>query len=159
VDFDALQRDYFRCLYGRAAEPVQMLHEELERALMEYEPQAVTLGTYLQPEVVANAHDRLREAREADGTDEVQRRLTILEAQLEYGKRLTGVRQTGEAYERARNPTGWKRLKEERDALLSYIEAHPVDGAYHLGGIDLGIDRYVVDDQALRKELEPRDDG
>ena len=36
---------------------------------------------------------------------------------------------------RARDQVHLKRLVRERDAIVDYIAANPVDGAYHLGGI------------------------
>ncbi len=159
VDFDALQRDYFRCLYGSAAEPVQALHEALERALVEYEPLTVGLGAYLSPEVVGQARGLLREAREAEASDAVQTRLGMLDAQVEYGARLAGASRMAAAYRRTRDADMLKQLKEERDAILSYIEAHPVDGAYHLGGIDNGIDIYLIEDHRLLSELAREEEG
>ncbi len=38
IDFDALQEDYCRCLFGAAAGPVRELHESFEQALVEHEP-------------------------------------------------------------------------------------------------------------------------
>ncbi len=135
VDFDALQRDYFRCLYGAAAEPVQALHEAFERAVVEQEPMMKGFGVFLSPEVIARGKALIREGREAEVSDEVQVRLDILAAQVEYGDRLMGARRAAETYNRTRDPDHLKRLVRERDAILSYIEANPVDGAYHLGGI------------------------
>lgn len=48
-----------------------------------------------------------------------------------------------------------KQLKEERDAILSYVEAHPVDGAYHLAGIDI----YLMEDRRLLPDLERKGGG
>ena len=135
VDFDALQGDYFRCLYGAAAEPVQALHEAFERAVVEQEPMMKGFGVFLSPEVIARGQALIRDARDAEASDEVQVRLDILAAQVEYGDRLMGARRVAETYNRTRHPDHLKRLVRERDAILSYIEANPVDGAYHLGGI------------------------
>lgn len=154
VDFEALQRDYFRCLYGSAAAPVQALHEMLERALVEYEPLTVGLGAYLSPEVVEQARDLLREAREAEGSDAVGTRLGMLEAQVDYGARLAGASRTAAAYRRTRDADILRQLKAERDAILRYVEAHPVDGAYHLAGIDLGIDITLMEDHRLLPDLQ-----
>lgn len=143
LDFDALQRDYFRCLYGHAAEPVQALHGAFEQALVEHEPMMTGLGTFLSQEVLARAKDLLREAGEAETSDAVLARLGVLAAQVEYGDRLMAARRTAETYNRTRDPADLKRLVRERDAILNYIEAHPVDGAYHLAGVRKGLHLYL----------------
>ena len=45
------------------------------------------------------------------------------------------ARRTAETYHRTRDRDHLKRLVRERDAIVEYIAANPVDGAYHLGGI------------------------
>ncbi len=135
VDFDALQGDYFRCLYGAAAEPVAALHEAFEQAVVEQEPMMAGFGLFLSPEVIARGKALIREGREAETSDKVQVRLDILAAQVEYGAQLMSARRAAETYNRTRDPEHGKQLVRERDAILSYIEANPVDGAYHLGGI------------------------
>ncbi len=135
VDFDGLQKDYFRCLFGAAAEPVKALHEAFERAVVEHEPMMKGLGAFLSPEVIARGRDLIREGRDAETSDDVQGRLNVLAAQVEYGDRLMGARRTAETYHLTRERDHLKRLVRERDAIVSYIEANPVDGAYHLGGI------------------------
>jgi hypothetical protein len=135
VDFDELQKDYFRCLFRAAAEPVKALHEAFERAVLEHEPMMKGLGAFLSPEVIARGRDLIREGRDAETSDDVQGRLDVLAAQVEYGGRLMGARRTAESYHRTRDQDHLKRLVRERDAIVSYIEANPVDGAYHLGGI------------------------
>ena len=135
VDFDALQADYFRCLFGAAAEPVRALHEAFERALVAHEPMSRGLGGFLLPEVIESGRELVREARDAEPSDDVQGRLDVLAAQVEYGDRLMGARRTAETYHRTRDQDHLKRLVRERDAIVDYIAANPVDGAYHLGGI------------------------
>ncbi len=56
-------------------------------------------------------------------------------ARDEIGDRLMGARRTAETYHRTRDQDHLKRLARERDAIVDYIAANPVDGAYHLGGI------------------------
>ncbi len=135
VDFDALQADYFRCLFGAAAEPVKALHEAFERALVAHEPMSKGLGGFLSSEVIDSGRELLREARDAELSENVQDRLDVLDAQVEYGDRLMGARRTAETYYRTRDQDHLKRLVRERDAIVDYIAANPVEGAYHLGGI------------------------
>ncbi len=135
VDFDALQGDYFRSLYGGAAEPVQALHEAFEQALVEHEPMMKGLGAFLPPEVLARGKELIREGRDAEESDEVQVRLDVLAAQVEYGDRLMGARRAAETWNRTRDPGHLEALLRERDAVVSHIEDNPVDGAYHLGGV------------------------
>ena len=135
VDFDELQKDYFRCLFRAAAEPVKALHEAFERAVLEHEPMMKGLGAFLSPELIERGRNLIREGRDAETSDDVQGRLDVLAAQVEYGGRLMGARRTAESYHRTRDQDHLKRLVRERDAIVSYIEANPVDGAYHLGGI------------------------
>ena len=135
VDFALLQRDYFRCLYGAAAEPVQALHKAFERAVVEHEPMMKGLGAFLSPELIERGRNLIREGRDAETSDDVQGRLNVLAAQVEYGGRLMGARRTAETYHRTRNQDHLKGLVRERDAIVDYITANPVDGAYHLGGI------------------------
>ena len=56
-------------------------------------------------------------------------------ARDEIGDRLMGARRAAETYHRTRDQDHLKRLVRERDAIVDYIAANPVDGAYHLGGI------------------------
>ena len=135
VDFDALQGDYFRCLYGAAAEPVRDLHEAFEQALVEHEPMMKGLGAFLPPEVLARGKELIREGRDAEESDEVQVRLDVLAAQVEYGDRLMGARRAAATWNRTRDPGHLEALLRERDAVVSHIEDNPVDGAYHLGGV------------------------
>ena len=134
VDFDALQQDYFRCLYGAAAEPVRDLHEAFEQALVEHEPMMKGLGAFLSPEMIARGKELIREGRDAEDLDEVRVRLDVLAAQVEYGDRLMGARRTAETWNRTRDPEHLQRLLCERDAVVRHVEDNPVDGAYHLGG-------------------------
>ncbi len=159
LDFEVLQGDYFRCLYGDAAEPVQALHEALERALVEYRPVTTGLDAYLSPEVVAQARGMLREAREAEASDAVQRRLDILAAQVELGDRLAGAKRTAQEYERTEDRVVLKRLGQERDDLLAYVEAHPVDGAYHLAGVQCKIDENLIGSRLLMEQAEQEEIG
>ena len=135
VDFDALQADYFRCLFGAAAEPVKALHEAFERAVLEHEPMMKGLGAFLSPELIERGRELIREASDAETSDDVHGRLDVIAAQVEYGDRLMGARRTAETYHRTRDSDHLKRLVRERDAIVDYIAANPVDGAYHLGGI------------------------
>ena len=135
ADFDALQADYFRCLFGAAAEPVKALYEAFERALAAHEPMSRGLGGFLSPQVIERGRELIREARDAETSDDVQGRLDVIAAQVEYGDRLMGARRTAETYHRTRDRDHLKRLVRERDAIVDYIAANPLDGAYHLGGI------------------------
>lgn len=135
VDFDALRADYFRCLFGSAAEPVMALYEAFERALVAHEPMSKGLGGFLSSEVIDRGRELIREARDAKTSDHVQGRLDVIAAQVEYGDRLMGARRAAETYHRTRDRDHLKRLVRERDAIVEYIAANPVDGAYHLGGI------------------------
>ena len=56
-------------------------------------------------------------------------------ARDEIGDRLMGARRAAETYHRTRDQDHLKRLARERDAIVVYIAANRVDGAYHLGGI------------------------
>ena len=135
IDFDALQEDYFRCLYGTAAEPVRELHEAFEQALVEHEPMMKGLGAFLSPGAIARGKELIREGCEAETSDEVRVRLNVLSAQVEYGERLMGARRTAETWNRTRDPVHLRRLLRERDAVVSHVEDNPVDGACHLGGV------------------------
>jgi hypothetical protein len=150
TDFDALQRDYFRCLFGAAAEPVQALQTLFETALEEYpEPVAGTLGVYLTPDTLRRAAVLLDEAAAAERADAVRARLAVLAAQVQYGARLMDARRTAEEYTRTQEPETRRRLRRERDALLRYVETHPVAGAYSLGGVMKGLDLYLVGERGL----------
>jgi hypothetical protein len=153
LDFGALQRDYFHALFGGAAEPVRQLHVLFERALSTHPPSAGTLGEFLSAETLAQARRLLNEAGEAERSDGIRARLGVLAAQVEYGGRLMAARRAGEAY--LRDGTEGTRLAALRakEDLLAYVGAHPVDGAYHLGGVRYGLDLYLVGDRkALREE-------
>ena len=63
--------DYFRCLYGAAAEPVRELHESFEQALVEHEPMMKGLGAFLPPDAIARGKELIREGGEAEASDEV----------------------------------------------------------------------------------------
>ena len=111
------------------------LHEAFEQALVEHEPMMKGLGAFLPPEVLARGKELIREGRDAEESDEVQVRLDVLAAQVEYGDRLMEARRAAETWNRTRDPGLLKRLLRERDSVVSHIEDNPVDGAYHLGGV------------------------
>lgn len=107
-------------------------HGELfERRANEYGMHVCTSN----PDVFDLVLQKVREARDAETSDDVQGRLDVIAAQVEYGDRLMGARRTAETYHRTRDRDHLKRLVRERDAIVEYIAANPVDGAYHLGGI------------------------
>ena len=156
LDFDDLQRDYFRALFGRASEPVQAMHVDFEHELMDREPiqlRPVELGSFLSEDVLARANGYLEEAREAETSEAVQGRLAVLAAQVAYTERLMAARRKAEVYRETEDPTLLHEVRQERDAILGYIEANPVEGAYHLAGIRYGIDLFLVRDRSLLRDV------
>ena len=115
--------------------PVRILVGARARALVAHEPMSRGLGGFLSPKVIDSGRELLHETRDAVPSDSVQGRLDVLDAQVEYGDRLMGARRTAETYHRTRERDHLKRLVRERDAIVDYIAANPVDGAFHLGGI------------------------
>jgi hypothetical protein len=159
LDYDAVAADYFRCLYGKAAEPVQALHEELERVMVEYPPVTTGLGAYLTPEVVSWARGLLREAVDAETSDAVQTRIGMLAAQMELGDRLAAAKRTAEAYERTKDRSLLLQLKGERDGILEYVKDNPVDGAYHLAGVQLKLEENLIGSRVLLERAEQEEIG
>jgi hypothetical protein len=156
LDFDDLQQDYFRALFGSAAEPVQAMHTDFERALMDREPmpaRSVALGSFLSEDVLARARGYLDEAREAEQSEAVQARLAVLAAQVGYAERMMATRRKAEVYRENEDPALLREVRQERDAILSYVEANPVEGAYHLAGIRYGIDLFLVGSRSLLRDL------
>ena len=132
---DALQEDYFRCLYGAAAGPVRELHESFERALVEHEPMMKGLDAFLSPEVIARGKELIREGWEAEGSDEVRSRLDVLAAQVEYGERLMGGAANGGDLEPHAGPRAPAAAAPRARCRCEPRRDNPVDRAYHLGGV------------------------
>ncbi len=97
-----------------------MLYEAFERALVAHEPMSRGLGGFLSSEVIDSGRKLLREARDAETSDDVQGRLNVLDAQVEYGDRLMGARRAAETYHRTRDQDDLKRLVRDEGISITF---------------------------------------